>query len=109
MQPSQALVVGAILASSWGYEQTNVDFYRAEKIKNGWVTLQKIDAVETSDDREDYISMTGRVVPVEPHKPIGDPFRRKLGECCGQISIKICSYEYASLWDGHPKAVSHYA
>lgn len=101
---------GAILASSWGYDQTNVDFYRVEKVKNGWATLQQIAANETSDSKPgEPWSMTGKVVPAEPHKPVNDPFRRKIGECMGKPCLKICSYEYAYPWDGKPKAVSHYA
>lgn len=102
----QQLEPGAILYSSWGYDQTNIDFYRVERVKNGWAVLQEIAKSETSDGPG---TMTGRVVPVDPQKPVGDPFRRKIGECMGQPCLKICSYEYAYPWDGRPKAVSHYA
>jgi hypothetical protein len=102
----QALEVGAILYGSWGYDQTNIDFFRVEQVKNGWAVLQDIESVEISDGPG---SMTGRVVPVDPHQPIGKPMRRKVGECMGKPCLKICSYEYAFPWDGKPKFVSHYA
>lgn len=99
------LSVGAILASSWGYDQTNADFYRVDKVKNGWVTLQQIASDETGD------GWTGKVVPAEPQKLIDQPFRRKIGQpnYDGEPYIRISSYEYARPWDGRPKNVSHYA
>lgn len=99
-----ALVAGTILASSWGYDQTNVDFYRVEKVKGDWVTLQQIASHEEGD------GWTGKVVPADPQKPIDEPFRRKIGPLsCGELMIRISSYEYARPWNGKPKAVSHYA
>lgn len=95
-----------IWASSWGYEQTNVDFYQVLKVKGDWVTLQQIAAIETSDGA---LSMTGRVVPAEPIAPIGEPFRRKIYHACGEPCAKIRSYAFARPWDGHPERVSHYA
>jgi hypothetical protein len=96
---------GAILASSWGYDQTNVDFYRVEKIKGDWITLQEIAASDASADSD--LAMTGRVVPAVPHAPKGEPFRRKLRT--GSQCVKISSYEFASAWDGTPQRVSWYA
>lgn len=111
MEAIAALSAGAILASSWGYDQTNVDFYRVDKVKNGWATLQQIAGSEASDDeRLGYQTMTGRAVPAEPQKPVGSPFRRKIGPpICGEPMIRISSYEFARPWDGKPKFVSHYA
>jgi hypothetical protein len=95
-----------IWASSWGYEQTNVDFYQVLKIKGDWITLQKIGKNETSDGA---LSMTGRVVPAKPPLPVGDPFRRKIFHSCGEPCAKISSYAFARPWDGKPERVSHYA
>lgn len=106
-QQVAALSAGAILASSWGYDQTNVDFYRVEQVKNGWAVLQEIAGDEASDGPS---SMTGKVVPAEPHQPKGKPFRRKIGEpFLGEPILRISSYECARPWDGKPKRVSHYA
>lgn len=102
-----SLRVGAILYSSWGYDQTNVDFYRVEKIAGAFVTLQEIGQTEASDGE---LSLTGRVVPADPAAPIGDPFRRKILTDAGSGTVaKIKSYAFAYLWDGHPRRVSHYA
>lgn len=108
--PADPLAPGAILYSSWGYEQTNVDFYRIEKRAGAWLTLQQIEAAEASDGAD---SMTGKVVPADPPRPKGEPIRRKiLGDPVSSSSgcvVKIESYAFAYLWDGQPKRVSHYA
>jgi hypothetical protein len=31
----------SILKSSWGYDQTNIDFYKVVSVKNGWATLAR--------------------------------------------------------------------
>ena len=41
--------VGSVLCSTWGYEQTNADFYKVTKVHNGWVTFQHIGTQEESD------------------------------------------------------------
>ena len=106
MTTQPTLEPGAIFACSWGYDQTNVDFYRVEKIAGAFVTLQPIAAEEASDGAT---SLTGRVVPAEPHRAEGKPFRRKLHAYDGRPYVSIASYSGASLWDGRPMRVSHYA
>jgi hypothetical protein len=102
---------GSILFSSWGYDQTNVEFYRVEKITGAFVTLQQIESVEHSDDEAaGYSTMTGKVVPVDPPAPIGNKtFRRKLHQGQAEPFVQIESYSYAYAWDGRPRRVSHYA
>lgn len=51
---------GAIVSDSWGYDQTNIDFYRIIKRKGDWLTLQPLEAVEVSSGPE---TMTGTVTP----------------------------------------------
>jgi hypothetical protein len=113
--PIDALELGAILYSSWGYDQTNVDFYRVAKRTADWVTLEKIAKIEHSDDTEENpATFTGRVVPADPIKPIGEPLRRKIIHAgkpkeAGDAIARLTSYSYAYLWDGKPKRVSSYA
>lgn len=106
LAPADPFAPGAILYSSWGYDQTNIDFYRVEKHAGDWITLQKLLAVEESDGPG---SMTGRVKPHDPPQLIGTPFRRKLLEPSSSgAAVKIKSYAFAYPWDGQPKRVSHY-
>ena len=90
--------VGDIFKSSWGYEQTNVDFFVVVSITKKTITLQKVKAVvvEASD-------MRGRVVPGT--EPIGKPFRRTFKH--GAVKVDYCSYAYP--WNGRSVEFTSYA
>lgn len=53
--------VGDILKCSWGYEQTNIDFYEVVKATKAMVTVRKIAGRSWSE--EGYSAMSGFVVP----------------------------------------------
>jgi hypothetical protein len=95
------LKVGNILVSSWGYDQTNVDFYTVEAL-NGLtqVTLQKV-GTSITEDRP--LAMTGKALPDRSVR-LGKPFRRKV-DAEGLIKL---AYSWARRWDGKPKACSWY-
>lgn len=106
MQQAIAIEPGQIFYASWGYEQTNVDFYRVVKLKGDWITLEPIESQESSDGE---LSMTGRAVPADPIIPTGQPFRRKLNIYPSGSFARIQPYAFAYPWDGQPKRVSSYA
>lgn len=90
--------VGLILSSSWGYEQTNVDFYRVEAVRGRMVELVKLEAIEV-----EHGDMRGKVVPSD--QPKGERlWRRWKGSGCA-----IASYAWASPWDGRPARFTSYA
>lgn len=85
-----ALVPGAIVVCSWGYEQTNVDFYEVvDRPSESFVTLREI-AYETVPGSEGF--MSDRVRP-RPGDFRGKPFRKKIT----RDGIKITSYSSAFL------------
>ena len=94
------IVPGAILYSSWGYEQTNIDFYMVVSRKNDFVILQEVGQHRTYD-RDD----TGNCTP-DVSKKINNPFRKKINNYGG---VNLNSYSWCGLWDGKPKAWSSYA
>lgn len=95
------LKVGEILYSSWGYDQTNIDYYEVVEVKSKKsVVIQKI-ACSISDNG----SMSGSALP-------------KKGAYCGDKMLKRVSVGNtvrvengytASRWDGEPKYCSWYA
>ena len=97
---------GKIISDSWGYDQTNIDFYQIVKRSGSFVTLQAM-----SETREhNHMTMTGTTVP-QAVKPNARQFRRKVhhnreGQ---EIGIAINSYGWAKLWDGQPEHFSTYA
>jgi hypothetical protein len=95
------LKVGDILVSSWGYDQTNVDFYTVIAL-NGLtqVTLQKV-GTSITEDRP--MSMTGKALP-DVNSRKGQPFRRKVD---AEGAVKL-AYAWAYVWDGKPKRCSWY-
>ena len=109
--------VGDILYSSWGYEQTNIDWYRIVKRTESSIWLEPLWGAREYDH-----SMAGYVVPKEAVKPIGEweigppgsrwdgkPIRRKLRYRDGRpvgISIK---HGWTGPWGGKPVRFSEYA
>lgn len=95
--------VGDILYSSWGYDQTNVDFYRVIKRTKASIKLEELQyrSIESGD-------MSGSVVPIDhaiaSSDVDGKTFRiSNYGPIC-----KISDSQRAYLWDGKPKYVSYY-
>jgi hypothetical protein len=81
--------VGDIFVSSWGYEQTNVDFYQViEKPSASTVIVRKI-AAATVDGSEGYMYRNVRAVP---NAFIGAPMKKRLDAYGG---FKISSFQIA--------------
>ena len=100
------LKVGDILVSSWGYEQTNIDFYVVTKlIGKSMVEFVPIPKTEVEGTTEEH-GMACKVVPVKYYDTTNQPASR--GRVNEYNSIKIASYSYASRWDGNPIYMSWY-
>ena len=90
---------GDILYSTWGYDQTNVDFYQVTDVRGKMVVIREIEQkVVGSHPPQDS------VVPVK-NKFIGPPKRKKVlkgysGDQSGYV--KINSFAFAYKWDGRP-------
>lgn len=84
--------VGDIFDTSWGYDQTNVDFYQVVEVRGKVLIIRKIAEMTDHEDRgADY------VVPAKDSF-IGPPIRI-LPTSSG---VKIEGH-YGSPWDGKPK------
>lgn len=84
---------GDILNSSWGYDQTNVDFYQVVGVLDKMVLLREISKHEVNDSR---------VMP-NPGHFIGPVLKKRPGT--GGY-VKITNSESASLWSGKPEYVT---
>lgn len=92
---------GDILQDSWGYEQTNVEFYLVTKI----ISACKIEIVELghTEVRSDS-AMSGYVMP-DTDRRIGDPIQKIVSQSSwekqdGSWHIKINSCVSLTPWDG---------
>ena len=104
-----AVEVGDIFSSSWGYDQTNVTFYQVVKVTKKFATIQKINSVTTEKG-----FMCGTSVPVQPVQLVGETLRRKINDYFAHAynsgpSLKVESYAFAYRWDGTPQRCSWYA
>lgn len=87
----RGLEVGDILSSSWGHEQTNVDFYQVVELAGkSSVIVRKISSYLTD---EAVGPMSGYRMPV-PGDLIGEPFK-KLAK---NGSFALTSYASADFW-----------
>ncbi len=102
----QKFKVGSILSSSWGYDQTNVDFYKVVKRtkKSLWLIEIGSSSVEGSEG-----FMSDKVVP-NPEAETGEVFMKRIYIANGEEqSVAIKSYASATLYEGTPKYRSWYA
>lgn len=89
--------VGDIYTSSWGYEQTNVDFYQVIETKGkSTVVIQKI-AQEQVDGSQGMDS--AKVVPIKGNFLNEEPLTKRVGK----YGLNMTSYSSASKWDGTPQ------
>lgn len=90
---------GHILVSSWGYDQTNVDWYEVTKVVGArTIEIRKIAAVvdHTASDQ-------GRCFP-RAGEYLGEATRHVVS----RGSVRVSSCAYARLWDGRARAWSSY-
>ena len=92
------LKVDDILVASWGYDQTNIDFFQVIKVVGKKIVIRKI-----ASKVVDSGSTQNKVVAVKDSF-IDEPMIKipKSGYN-GKVVVKIASYEYAYLWDGTPR------
>lgn len=99
------LKVGDIFSCSWGYEQTNVDFYEVTKIVGAkTVEIREIASQMTNDESG---AMSGYVLPC-PGKFVGEPMRKRVDMSSSRPAIKMTSYSAAFFWSGEKKYMSWY-
>jgi hypothetical protein len=91
--------VGDILTSSWGYDQTNVDFYEVIGVTNKSVRLEKIGSKTVGDNGPGGLS----VVPDTAWRG-GRVFLKRVSS---NGWVRLTSYSGASKWSGNPQYETH--
>lgn len=91
------LEVGNILVDSWGYDQTNVNFYEVVAVKGATIKIQPVYAA-TVESKQGYSHVAP--VPGETYGQIRTKRPTRFGDT---VSVKMNSFSYAYLWDGQPK------
>lgn len=94
---------GDYLVSTWGYDQTNVDFYYVTKVSKGSAYI-----IPASQKVVEFGDMQGKVVPKEPNFN-ENPVRRKIKKYSGGEYISLNTFSIARKWEGNPVFYSSYA
>lgn len=94
--------VGTIFVSSWGWEQTNVDFYQVVGVTKNSVKLRRI----ASEEVRATGHMSADVVALKDHFISDEVITKRVNE---HKAVKFNSFTHAHVWDGRPKHRSWYA
>lgn len=85
------LKAGDVLRCSWGYDQTNIDYYEVTRLIGA--RMVEIRAIGAESVNDGGLAMTGDCVP-RPGHYIGAPMRKAVSDYDGQ-SVRIASYASA--------------
>lgn len=83
------------MVRSWGYDQTNVDFYEVVAVKGATATIRKIGATHTFIGSDRLIAVRGRFIGPEKKCRIGKGYD-------GKLSLCVSDGDHAYAWDGKP-------
>jgi hypothetical protein len=108
--------LGDIFVYSWGWEQTNKNFFQIININGNTLTFKEI-SQESSPNQNGGSYMSDYVLPV-PNQFIDSQFysQDKEGKNLGYLKKRMTSKDYINMefgamfkWDGKPEYVSWYA
>jgi len=91
--------VGDVFRSSWGYDQTNIDYYQVLSVNNKTATFCKIAQLSESDG-----FLQGNCVPAT-NQFIGKPFKKLIQKSSTESSAFIKIASYANAYKIEPVAV----
>lgn len=98
------LEVGMILTGSWGYDQTNVEFYQVVRVSGSAVWIQEVGQEEVKT----HAFMSEDVVP-DKGRLFGPILRRIPRVTQHGVYVKLHDSCSLSKWDGRARYQSHYA
>lgn len=98
-QANHGVKVGDVFRSSWGYDQTNVDYYQVVAVGKKTATFCKIAQLAESNG---YLQ--GDCVPA-PNQFIGKPFKKLIQKSSTESSAYIKIYSFANAYKIEPVAV----
>ena len=102
------LKVGDIMVSSWGYEQTNVDFYQVVGLRGSFI-VQLRQICKKECESTGYLTMAGMCIADKDsflEGKNGEMFEKRV-HAGNRFNLE--SYSHASQWDGKPTYYSWYA
>ena len=89
--------VGDIYYTSWGYDQTNIDFYKVVNVRGSRIDLKELTQQYADRGNGGY---DDRVVPGDSFAD--DKIHTVSARADGTLT-SLSSFEYLTKWDGNPK------
>lgn len=102
--------VGDIVYNSWGWEQTNIEFFQVTAVKNKTIEVRAISSQQVDNSMYSH-GMACMVVAGENFIPNGDVYQLRVkAGYRGSVALSAPkSYYHFSKWDGRPLYMSWYA
>jgi len=101
-QAPHTLKIGDVLVCSWGYDQTNIDYYQVTRVPGAQtVEIRKIAA--KSGPEEGFMTA---YCTADRDNFVGEPMIKRANS---SNCVRIASYACASPWDGRRDRYSWYA
>lgn len=97
----KAIKIGDIYYTSWGWEQTNIDFYQVVEMKSASISLRKISSRMIEQDSW----ASGKVMPVRDEF-VEEKFTKRASFELDMPTFNISSFEIAYPWNGKYKMCS---
>lgn len=102
-KPLPVVNIGDIYVTSWGYDQTNIDYYKVVSVKNKTVNL-----VSIGQTRNYTGSMQGECVP-DPNVVGNKIYTKRMINNGDSVSFKMTSYSWAYKWNGKTNHFTEWA
>lgn len=102
-KPLPTVNVGDIYVCSWGYDQTNIDYYKVVNVKNKTVNL-----VSIGQKRNYTGTMQGECVP-DPSVEGNKIYTKRMIDNGNSVSFKMTSYSWAYKWSGESNHFTEWA
>jgi hypothetical protein len=102
--------VGDIIVNSWGWEQTNIEFYTVTAVKGKTIEVAEVYSQQVEGSMYGH-GMACNVTPSNVIKENGDTYKLRIkpGYNGGAAICQPESYYYMHKWDGRPMYQSWYA
>jgi hypothetical protein len=102
-KPLPTVNVGDIFVCSWGYDQTNIDYYKVVAVKNKSVVIAGI-----GQTRKYTGHMQGETMP-DPSQVNPKTITKRIQRSGDSVSLKMTSYSWAYKWSGKTNHFTEWA
>jgi len=102
-QPTNPVKVNDIFYSSWGYDQTNIDFYQVIKVMK-----KSVEIVPIHQNKEYTGPMIGETTPIKDSYNLSEKRRVNVKIYNGKPSFKVYSFANAYPYNNEPLTFTEY-